>query len=381
MLRLALPPVLLAVSLLAPSAPASAELVTPPRTVEVTAAQRVLDSMTLREQVGQLFMVGTPADRASRRTHAQVGRLHLGGVMLTGRSHGGIRPPAQVAARMQAAVPRGAGYRLLVATDQEGGLVRVLQGRGFSPMPTALEQGRWTAARLHRHAVRWARELRRVGVNLDLAPVLDVVPGPVAARHNPPIGRNDRELGYTARRVTSRGLALLRGLRAGGIAAAVKHFPGLGRVRANTDTAAHVVDRLTGRRDRFLRPFRAAIDAGAPFVMMSTARYLRLDAHRPAAFSPYVVGTLLRRDLGFSGVVVSDDLARARQVARVPVGLRAVRFVAAGGDLVLSVDPAPVPVMYAAVLGRARRDPAFRAQVGRAALRVLTAKEQRGLLG
>ena len=89
---------------------------------------------------------------------------------------------------------------------------------------------------------------------------------------------------------------------------------------------------------------------------------------------------MLRGDLGFDGVVISDDLAHARQVSAIPPGLRALRFVAAGGDMVLTVDPAPLPAMYAAVLGRARTSPAFRATVRAAALRVLTAKQEQGLL-
>ena len=164
------------------------------------------------------------------------------------------------------------------------------------------------------------------------------------------------------------------------VATAVKHFPGLGRVRANTDTSANVVDRVTRRHDPYLVPFRAAIRAGAPFVMMSTARYTRLDPRRPAAFSPYVVTTMLRGDLGFKGVVISDDLAHAEQVARVPAGERAARFLAAGGDVVLTVDPAVLPEMYRTVLHRARTNRKFRAQVEASALRVLTAKQRQGLL-
>jgi len=114
--------------------------------------------------------------------------------------------------------------------------------------------------------------------------------------------------------------------------------------------------------------------------MMSTARYTRLDPKRPAAFSPFVVTTVLRGDLGFDGVVISDDLAGAEQVSRIPAGERAARFLAAGGDLVLTVDPRPLPAMYAAVLQRARTHPRFRAQVEASALRVLTAKERQGLL-
>ena len=342
----------------------------------------VLADLTLPQRVGQLLVVGTPADRVDPRTRTQVRRLHIGNVMLTGRSYDGRRPPARVARAMRAQVSPAAtgGVGLLVATDQEGGLVQVLQGPGFSDIPTALIQGTWSLPHL-RHAARtWAGQLRRVGVDLDLAPVVDTVPGPLAARHNPPIGRYDREFGYTPRRVARHGVALLRGLDDGGVVPTVKHFPGLGRVRANTDTSAGVTDRVTRRHDPDLRPFAAAVDAGAPVVMMSTAYYSRLDPKRPAAFSPFVIGTVLRGDLGFDGVVVSDDLARARQVASFSPGGRALRFVRAGGDLLLSVDPGPVPAMYHALLQRARSSAAFRAKVDAAVLRVLRVKQQQGLL-
>jgi beta-N-acetylhexosaminidase len=180
--------------------------------------------------------------------------------------------------------------------------------------------------------------------------------------------------------VARHGVAFLRGMAAGGVVPTVKHFPGLGRVRANTDTASGVTDRVTRRRDPYLAPFQAAVDAHVPFVMMSTAYYARLDPKHPAAFSPYVVGTMLRSDLGFRGVIISDDLGRARQVARWTPAQRALRFVAAGGDVVLTVDSAPLPAMYRAVLGRAHVNKAFRAKVNAAALRVLTAKQHRNLL-
>ena len=366
-----------------PTAALVAALLSTSVTAPPTPAEVVLDRMTLAQQVGQLFMVGTPADRVDARTKAQIGRYHVGNLMLTGRSRDGVRKPARVSHTMQRQVSTRAtsGVRLFVGTDQEGGLVRVLQGPGFSNIPTALEQGTWPPARLRRGAERWAGELRRAGVNLNLAPVLDTVPSKRAARHNPPIGAFDRQFGYTPSGVARHGVAYVHGMADGGVATAVKHFPGLGRVRANTDTSADVVDRTTRRHDPYLKPFQAAVDAGTPFVMMSTARYTRLDPQRPAAFSPYVVTTLLRGDLGFDGVVISDDLAGAAQVAQIPAGERAARFVAAGGDVVLIVDPQPLPAMYRAVLHRAKTNPRFRAQVEAAALRVLTAKQHQGLLG
>ena len=91
-----------------------------------------------------------------------------------------------------------------------------------------------------------------------------------------------------------------------GVDTAIKHFPGLGRVNANTDTSSGVTDWVTTRRDPYLSPFAAAINSGAQFVMMSTAYYAKLDPHNPAAFSPAIINQLLRGDLHFKGVVVSD---------------------------------------------------------------------------
>jgi beta-N-acetylhexosaminidase len=215
---------------------------------------------------------------------------------------------------------------------------------------------------------------------MNLAPVVDTVPSASAAAANPPIGAYDREFGYRVATVARHGRAFALGMSTHGVVPTVKHFPGLGRVHANTDTTAGVTDDITTRHDAYLRPFAASIAAGVPVVMLSTAYYHRIDPRRPAAFSPVVVRGMLRHDLGFRGVVVSDDLANARQVARWGPGARAVRFLRAGGDLVLAVDPAVLPAMYDAVVDRAVHHASFRARVHASALRVLTLKERRDLL-
>jgi beta-N-acetylhexosaminidase len=160
----------------------------------------------------------------------------------------------------------------------------------------------------------------------------------------------------------------------------LKHFPGLGRVTANTDDSSGVVDSITTRGDPYLAPFGAAINAGAPFVMMSTAIYSRLDPNAPAAFSPFIINTILRGDLHFKGVVISDDLGAARQVAGYSPATRALLFLASGGDIVLTVDPSTIPTMYDTVVAYAKNDPAFLSLINAAALRVLQAKQARGLI-
>ncbi len=222
------------------------------------------------------------------------------------------------------------------------------------------------------------RQLRAAGVNVDLAPVMGTVPpnfGP-----NPPIGDLEREYGHTPGVVSSHGVAVLKGLAAAGVVATAKHFPGLGRVHGNTDTASGVEDTVTTADDPYLGPFAAAIKAGVPFMMMSTAIYTQIDPTHPAAFSKKIVTGILRDRLGFQGVVISDDLGRAKQVSGYPVGARAVRFIAAGGDLVLTVVPGQIATMERAVLAKVAHDPAFADQVNAAVLRVLQAKQAAGLL-
>jgi beta-N-acetylhexosaminidase len=332
--------------------------------------------------VGQLFMVGTPATLADPVVLAQIRARHIGNVVLTSRSYAGIPAAANVTTSLQKAstLPATAGVPLFVATDQEGGLVQVLNGTGFSAIPTALSQGTLPPATLQSDALAWGRQLHAAGVNVDLAPVLDTVPSPAAAAGNAPIGYYYREFGFTTSVVANHGAAFVHGMTAANVDSTIKHFPGLGRVAANTDTSSGVTDTVTKRGDAYLTPFASAIGAGAQFVMMSTAYYSRIDPTHPAAFSPTIINTILRGDLHFKGVVISDDLGGARQVAAWSPAVRALAFVLSGGDMVLTVDPSVIPAMYDTVLAYAKVNPTFRARVNQAALRVLQAKQARGLI-
>jgi len=341
----------------------------------------VLARMSLEQRVGQLLAVGAAATGPSSASVLAVSKYHAGSVILTGRSSAGVAATARVTAGLRALATQDAtaGVPLLVSADQEGGLVQALSGPGFSTIPSALIQGGWSTGTLRSAAHTWGNQLRAAGVSVDLAPVVDTVPAGTAAS-NPPIGALDRQFGSDPAGVASHGVAFAAGMADARVGATGKHFPGLGRVTANPDTSTGVTDRVTTRTDPYLVPFAALVNAGAPFVMVSTAYYTLIDAANPAAFSPTVVTGMLRGDLRFGGVIVSDDLGNARQVAAVPAGSRAVRFVAAGGDLVLTVNPAVVPDMFAALVSRARADASFRARVDQSALRVLFAKQRLGLL-
>ena len=359
-------------------APDSSPNTSPGRTRAPDAASRILAQMSLAERVGQLFMVNASAAAVDPSAVAAVTRYHVGSLYLGGQTNLSVQQTAAITAALQE--QRGSGPPLFISADQEGGQVQRFTGPGFSAIPTALVQGSMAPAALQTQATEWGNQLAAAGVNLDLAPVLDTVPSAAAAGRNPPIGGFEREFGYDPETVAAHGVAVMQGLAAARVATSVKHFPGLGRVSANTDTSSGVVDSVTTRHDPYLAPFASAAKAGTPFVMMSTAAYARIDPDNPAAFSPAIVRDMLRGDLGFHGVIVSDDLGNARQVGSVPVPDRALRFLAAGGDLVLTLDNSQTATMIDAVIARAQADPRFRAQVDASALRVLLAKQHLGLL-
>jgi beta-N-acetylhexosaminidase len=345
-------------------------------------ANRVLASMTQAQRVGQLFMVGTPAASVSSQTVTDIQTYHVGNVILTGRSTAGVAATAAVSASLQskATLAATAGVPLFIATDQEGGQVQVLQGAGFSSIPAALTQGGYATSTLRADAKVWGSQLKAAGVNVNLAPVLDTVPSAAFAPQNKPIGYYQREYGYDPATVSAKGIAFAQGMTDAGVDATVKHFPGLGRVTANPDVSSGVTDSQTTRTDPYLTPFANAVNAGAPFLMMSTAYYSKIDAANPAAFSPTIVTGMVRGDLGFNGVIISDSLGAA-QVQAWPLGDRAINFFNAGGDIALMNDPAILPAMYNAVLQRANSDATFKAKLDASVLRILTAKENRGLIG
>ena len=332
--------------------------------------------MSQTQRVGQLLMVDCPSTGVAAATVTAIRNNAVGSVILDGTTSAGVRSIRQLTSQLESDNPSAA--KLFISTDQEGGQVQRLQGAGFSTVPSGVEQGQIAPAALQSDAKTWGSQLKAAGVNVDLAPVLDTVPA--GGGPNPPIGDLDREYGHTPAAVTSHGVAVARGLAAGGVDATVKHFPGLGRVTGNTDTTGGVTDDVTTRDDPYLAPFRAAVRAGVPFVMMSTAIYSKIDPGTPAAFSHVIVTGLLRGDLGFHGVVISDDLGAAKQVSGYAVGQRAIAFVQAGGDVVLTVDATQAAAMTQALLAKANADPAFKKLVDAAALRVLQAKQARGLL-
>ncbi len=360
-----------------PATPAGASA-SPAATASASACvTQALGQLTLAQRVGQLFLVAVDGDQAASVAGAEKS-YHFGSLLLNKSAAGTAALAAQTAAMQKLVSAAGGGIGAFVAANQEGGEIQQLTGPGFAPMPSELEQGTWSTSWLRSQAAGWGADLRAAGVNLDLAPVMDVVPAATAAA-NAPIGALDREYGSDPQANGAHGAAFIEGMATAGVMTVAKHFPGLGRVTGNTDFTANVTDTVTTPSDPYLGSFRAAVAAGVPIVMVASATYTKIDSTRLAVFSPAVLG-LLRRQLGFTGVITSDDLGEAAAVQAVPAGDRAIRFLSAGGDLITSQAAGPAEQMAAAVTARAAADGAFGRLVSAAAEQVLMAKEQAGLL-
>ena len=359
---------------LASSGPAARTL-RPAAPAPASCAAQVFSRMNEAQRVGQLFLVGVAGAPTAEVAQA-VGTYHFGSLLFEGTSGAGVAVDRQVTAAIQslASPAATARIRFFIAANQEGGQVQELQGPGFSEIPPALAQGQLPAAELQRQAAAWGRELQSAGVNLDLAPVMDVVPSATASQ-NAPIGAVQREFGHNPETTGAHGVAFIRGMKQAGVATTAKHFPGLGRVVGNTDFTSGVVDTTTGPKSPYLKSFQAAIKAGVAFVMIALATYTRIDPHHLAVFSSRIMRGLLRQQLHFRGVIVSDDLGAAAAVAGLRPATRGIDFLAAGGDLITSQSMPAAIAMARAILARAADDAAFRSTVNSAVMRMLDAKQ------
>ena len=282
-----------------------------PSTVDLAYAR-----MTPQQRVGQLFMFGVTSTGPSKEMYDELAEHTTGNVFLRGPSDLGAEATVKITNRMKT-VATVAGVGPFISADQEGGNAQSLQGKGFSEIPTGVTQGEQQPRDLRADARSWSRELLAAGVNLDLAPIADVVPAEIGVS-NEPIGLFRRQYGSTPETASAGVQAFVRGMQKGAVATSLKHFPGLGRATGNTDSDPAATD-PTVRGDALLEPFAAGVRVGSAFVMVSSAKYPGIDPDRRACFSSVVMRDMLRGDLGFHGVVISDSFGSA-SVSSVPAG-------------------------------------------------------------
>jgi beta-N-acetylhexosaminidase len=326
------------------------------------AARGASTQLPLDQQVGQLVVLSFRGTVAPPYVLQALRERHAAGVILFG---GNIVSAAQL--RSLTKTLRAAGGRPIVAVDQEGGAVRRVPWVG----PVGSEPEQAAAGSARSDALTAAHSLRDLGVNVNLAPVADVpsVRGAAIA---------SRAFSSDATAVSASVQEAVQGWLAGRVAPAAKHFPGIGGARHNTDGAVVSIHRSRAALERVdFAPFRAAIAAGVPIVMAGHARYPTLDSTRIASQSRRILDGILRRELGFQGVVVTDSLEARSSLATGSITTVAERAVRAGADLVLLTGRGSYQPVYDRLLATARVDPAFRIRVRESAGRVWRLKAGR----
>jgi beta-N-acetylhexosaminidase len=287
--------------------------------------------------VGQSMMTGFAGPQPDPALLDRVRRGELGGVILFDRNIASTAALRALVARLQAAARAGGNPPLLVAIDQEGGAVRRL--RDGPPALSESDLGRLRSAATARAAgAATAGYLRPLGIDVDLAPVLDT-PGPAGSFLGTRVYSDDASLNAKL------GAAFVTGLQAGRVAGTAKHFPGLGLAAADTDTHHVLVTSTRAKLDSGLVPFRVAIASSVDLVMISNAGYDAYDpSDVPAVLSPRIVGGLLRTSLGFRSVVISDAMEAPGPASRPAAATTALN---AGVDVLLYASESASAAAYA----------------------------------
>lgn len=286
--------------------------------------------MTLQQKVAQMFMVSFFGTLLTEAEISFLRDVQPGAVALFGRNAASPRQVAELTNSIQAHAVASGGLPLLIAVDQEGGLIQHLQ-RGFTRFPAPML---WTATRdpelAYAVGAAMAGEMRAVGVNMNLAPVADLQ----TYLRNPIIRR--RAFGNLPEMVAPILTGFIHGLQDNGVMATVKHFPGHGDTSTDSHLQLPIVEHSRERLEALeLQPFIAAFDAGVEATMVAHIWYSGLDsAPGPASLSPRIVDGLLRGELGYDGIIMTDALDMDAVDTAYTPSEAAIRAIIAGNDLI-----------------------------------------------
>ncbi len=342
---------------------------------------------SVRDDVGQLLWFGFEGTRAPTDLQRALAKGRAGATIVFKRNLAigdagcDLDELAELTRELHPRAPDGTPA--LIAIDQEGGRVQRVRAPAteWPPMlslDNLAEDGAGAGAGVGVDKVAeqvgraMGTELAALGFDIDFAPVLDVHTNP----DNPIIG--DRAFARDPERAASRALAFARGLAAAGVIACGKHFPGHGDTHTDSHLELPRIDHDLARLESIeLVPFRAAARAELPMIMTAHVVFAAIDPKVPATLSPAVIEGVLRQQLGYRGVIVSDDLDMKAIAASMDAGVAAVGAIRAGCDaLLLCRDPAHQAAAEEALVREAERDAAFRVRVGSAATRVRAMKQQ-----
>ncbi|HEX6205064.1 MAG TPA: glycoside hydrolase family 3 N-terminal domain-containing protein [Solirubrobacterales bacterium] len=330
----------------------------------------VAETLPAKQLAGQRIVVGLPGTSISQGLRSAIGEGRVAGVVLFAENFPSRAAGRRLIARLQG-IKRPPKLRdpLLIMVDQEGGLVKRVGG---APTASAREMGDRGAAFSARQGRATAANLRELGINVDLAPVLDVGrPGGV-------IAETQRSFGATAAKVEATAIPFAKALQGGGVAATGKHFPGFGAATENTDFAAERID-LSKEELRTVdeKPYTAFAAAGGKLVMLSTATYPAFS-DRPAAFTRAIATGELRNRLGFQGVSITDALETPAVEDFGGTAKVAVAGARAGADLLLFARLGPAERAWEALVAKLRSGALDREDFEKSGQRVLDLRSEMG---
>jgi beta-N-acetylhexosaminidase len=329
---------------------------------------RKVSQLSLEEAVGQMFVVGVGGTEPDYYIEKMLRARNIGGIILHDYNmQSKEQTQAMVSELQKLSIKTSRCIPLIVAVDQEGGRVSSAPWVTYHPPAAAVGQS-GDPARAQRIAEEIGRQLDAVGVNTDLAPVVDTGFGAA-------IG--DRSFGTDPHLVSKMGAAAVRGFEAAGIISTAKHFPNHGAAKVDSHTGLPVVDHdMQTVLSYDLPPFKQAVKAGVPTVMGGHLLYPAIDPERPASLSPKAI-QLLRQEVGFEGVIITDDLAMEGAKQRGTVAQAAVKAVSAGADmLIISSPPQEQADAYAAVVRGVKQGRISQDQINDSVDRILKLKQQ-----
>lgn len=327
-----------------------------------------LTQSSLEKAVGQMFVVGVGGTEPDYYIEKMIRERNIGGVILHGYNMQNKEQTRTLVSRLQKlSMETPPCMPLIVAVDQEGGMVASAPWVPYQPPAAAVGQSEDPAQARH-VAEETGQQLGTAGINTDLAPVVDTGFGTA-------IG--DRSFGDDPELVSTMGTAAIKGFEAAGVISTAKHFPNHGVARVDSHSGLPIVDHdMQTIRSYDLPPFKAAVDAGVPMVMVGHLLYPAIDPEHPVSLSPKAI-QLLRDEVGFSGVVITDDLAMEGAKQGAGVAQAAVKAVSAGADmLIISSQPQVQADAYTAVVRAVEEGQISREQINASLNRIYKLKEQ-----
>lgn len=288
-----------------------------------------VDNMTLREKIGQMIVVGFDGETVNEEVRNMIEQYHVSGVVLFGRNISSAQQTTDLLnelkrTNMKNSVP------LILSLDEEGGRVSRVP-KDIVKLPASLTIAKKNDVELaHTVGVLLAKEVKQMGFNLDYTPVLDINSNP----NNPVIG--DRSFGADKEIVTKMGISTMKGLQSQGVIPVVKHFPGHGDTAVDSHLGLPVIEYGMDRLNDFeLVPFEESIEQGADMVMVAHILFPEIDKEYPSSMSEKVIKGILREQLKFDGVVITDDMEMGAIADNYGIEKAALQSVKAGNDLLL----------------------------------------------